>query len=122
MRKKVDFKSFAVAGVERQRGQYRYTVKDGADGTPWIAGEPAGTPLTIIGTAGEDLQIGFTLRSGTTYEEAKRVEKWMNDWLVDLMLYWQGDGALEEDWIWIARLFGVWPVTILPQQNINFLL
>jgi hypothetical protein len=87
MRKKVDFKSFAVAGVERQRGQYRYRVKEGENGTPWIDGEPAGNTLKIIGSAGEDLQIGFTLRSGTTYEEAERVAKWMDDWIADIMLY-----------------------------------
>jgi hypothetical protein len=85
MSKKHDFPAFA--GVERQRGQYRYTVTEWADGRPWIAGEPAGTPLTIIGTDGEDLQIGFTLRSGTTYEEAKRVANFMNDWMVDIMLW-----------------------------------
>jgi len=46
--------SWYPPGVAPQRGQYRYTVKEREDGTPWIAGEPSGDMLKIIGTEGDD--------------------------------------------------------------------
>jgi hypothetical protein len=52
-------------GVERQRGGYRFKVKDKEGETVWLIGEPAGSPLKIIGTTGEDLQVGFDLAAGT---------------------------------------------------------
>jgi hypothetical protein len=73
-------------GVEPQRGQYRYTVKEMADGTPWLFGEPVGDTLKIVGTKGDDLHIGFYLRPGATLEDAHRVAKCMNDWLLDTVL------------------------------------
>ncbi len=75
------------AGVEPQRGQYRYTVKEKEDGTPWIAGEPSGRPLKIIGTKGNDLGIGFTLRPDMTYQQAQEVAEYMNKWIVDIVLF-----------------------------------
>ncbi len=78
---------FFTAGVEPQRGDYRYKVAEKEDGTPWIAGEPAGSPLKIIGTKGNDLGIGFTLRPGTTYQQAQEVAKYMNTWIVDIVLF-----------------------------------
>jgi len=39
--------SHFITGVEPQRGQYRYTVKETADGRPWIAGEPAGDTIKL---------------------------------------------------------------------------
>ena len=79
--------SWYPPGVERQRGQYRYTVKEIGDERLWIVGEPVGDTLKIVGTEGEDLQIGFTLRSGATLDDADRVAKCMNDWIVDTVLY-----------------------------------
>jgi hypothetical protein len=74
------------SGVEPQRGQYRYVVKETADGTPWILGEPFGNTLKIVGTNGNDLHIGFYLRPGATLEDAHRVAASMNDWIVDTVL------------------------------------
>jgi len=80
-----------LSGVEPQRGQYRYTVKEREDGSPWIATEPAGVSLKIIGTNGSDLQIGFTLRPSTTLEEAHKVARTlarcMNDSIAEISLY-----------------------------------
>jgi len=78
--------TFHLTGVERQRGQYSYRVKETADGTPWIAGEPAGDPLKIIGTDGSDLEVGFTLRPGTTYQEALEVAKCTNEWIAEIVV------------------------------------
>jgi hypothetical protein len=46
-------------------GRYRFTVKETADGTPWLAAEPAGEK--IEGLYG---LLGFKLEKGTTLEEA----------------------------------------------------
>ena len=48
--------------------RFRFTVKESADGTPWIAAEPSGKLLPAI--PGE---LGFELKAGTSYEEAKSV-------------------------------------------------
>jgi len=79
--------SHFITGVEPQRGQYRYTVKETADGRPWIAGEPAGDTIKIVGAKGEDLNIGFTLQPGTTYQQAQDVAKYLNKWIVDIVLF-----------------------------------
>jgi hypothetical protein len=85
--KKKTTASWYFLGVERQRGQYLYAVKEREDGTPWIAGEPAGDTIKIVGTKGDDLEIGYTLRPGTTIEQARMVAKCMSDWIVDVVLY-----------------------------------
>lgn len=74
-------------GVERQRGQYRYTVKETGEGNPWIVGEPVGDTIKIVGAEGDDLEIGFTLRPGATLDDAHKVAKCMNDWIVNTVLY-----------------------------------
>jgi hypothetical protein len=83
--KKKTMASWYFLGVEPQRGQYFYAVKETGEGEPWIAGEH-GARLKIIGTKGNDLEIGFTLRPGTTHEQARKVAKCMNDWIVDTVL------------------------------------
>jgi hypothetical protein len=87
MRKKRMTISHFITGVERQRGQYRFTVKEKEDGTPWIAGEPVGDTLKIIGPKGDDLEIGFMLRPGTTIQQAHEVARCMNNWIVDTVLF-----------------------------------
>lgn len=79
--------SWFPPGVEPQRGQYRYTVKDDADGKPWLVGEPIGDTIKIVGADDEDRAIGFTLRPGATFDDANMVAKCMNDWIVDTVLY-----------------------------------
>lgn len=49
-------------------GDYLFTVKEFGDGTPWLMAElREGNDLSIL----ENGFLGFTLRSGTTYEEAQ---------------------------------------------------
>jgi hypothetical protein len=50
----------------RSAEELRPSVPVRLEGEPWIAGEPAGDRLKIIGTKGNDLEIGFTLRPWTT--------------------------------------------------------
>ena len=56
-----------------ERGEFRFAVKEGADGRPWIAAEPAGTSLVSIPG-----QLGFALRPGSTYDDAKTVASLLN--------------------------------------------
>jgi hypothetical protein len=56
-----------------ERGDFRFTVKESADGTPWIAAEPSGKLLPAIPG-----QLGFELKAGTNYEEAKSVAAFLN--------------------------------------------
>jgi len=67
-------KHTAMSDTERR---YRFAVKERVDGTPWLACEPTEGPP----------QIGFTLRPGTTPEQAHKVAQQMNDWVVDILLF-----------------------------------
>jgi hypothetical protein len=64
-----------MSGTER--GRYRFTAKERVDGACWLACEPIGGAP----------QIGFTLRPGTTLEQAHEVAQQMNDWIVDILLF-----------------------------------
>ena len=75
------------AGSIAHNGQYRYTVKESEDGKPWIAGEPIGDTIEIVGDDGEDLEIGFTLRPGATLDDAEKLAKYMNEWIADTLLW-----------------------------------
>jgi hypothetical protein len=75
-----------ATGAEPQRGNYSYRVKEGNSG-PWIAAEPAGNPLRIVGTEGQDLNVGFNLRPGATIEQATQIARLMNDWIVSIELF-----------------------------------
>jgi hypothetical protein len=48
-----------------ERGDFRFTVKESANGTPWIAAEPSGPPR-------------FRAKTRTNYEEAKTVASFLN--------------------------------------------
>ena len=48
-------------------------MKEGADGRPWIAAETAGKSLVSLPG-----QLGFELKPGSTYEDAKMVAAFMN--------------------------------------------
>jgi len=74
-------------GVERQRGEYHFTVKDKEGETVWLVAEPAGSPLKIIGTAGEDLQVGFDLAPGTTRSDAEALAQVMNRRIANIVLF-----------------------------------
>ena len=79
--------NWLATGVEPQRGRYSFRVKEAADGTPWIAAEPAGDTIKIVGSKGGDLQIGFFLRPGATIDDAQKVAEAMNRWIAETILY-----------------------------------
>ena len=56
-----------------ERGEFRFTVKEAADGRPWIAAEPAGKSLVTLPGL-----LAFELSPGTTYDDAKTVASFMN--------------------------------------------
>jgi hypothetical protein len=62
-------------------GRYRFTVKETARGTFWLAAEPAGK--TIDGLYG---LLGFELEQGTTLDEAHRIANLMNVRITSLTL------------------------------------
>jgi hypothetical protein len=64
-----------------QSGRYRFTVKETARGTFWLAAEPAGE--TIEGLYG---LLGFELEKGTTLAEAHRVADLVNERITSLTL------------------------------------
>lgn len=76
------------SGVEPQRGQYRWTVKESGTGTPWLLGEPVGETIKIVGATGEDdLEFGFYLRPGTNLQEAQEVASFLNDRITDVIVF-----------------------------------
>ena len=76
-----------LTGVEPQRGEYRFTVQEKEGDEVWLACEPTGIPLRIIGTKGEDLQVGFDLAAGTTRQEAEAVARAMNKAITPIVLF-----------------------------------
>ena len=50
-------------------------------------GEPTGSPLKIIGTTGEDLQVGFALAAGTTRRDAEALAQAMNTRIAYIVLF-----------------------------------
>jgi len=78
---------WSSTGVERQRGEYRFTVKDQEGETVWLVGEPTGSPLKIIGTTGEDLQVGFALAASTTRRDAEALAQAMNTRIAYIVLF-----------------------------------
>jgi hypothetical protein len=78
---------WSMTGVERRRGEYRFTVKDKEGETVWLVGEPAGSSLKIIGTAGEDLQVGFELAAGTTRCDAEALAQATNKCIAYIVLF-----------------------------------
>ena len=57
-------------------GEYAFTVKETGDGTPFIALEPRGTPLTGAGLPRGSFYLD--LRRGTTIEQARQLAKFCN--------------------------------------------
>jgi hypothetical protein len=53
---------WVATGVEPQRGKYSFRVKEDNEGESWIAAEPLGAGIKIVGRDGEDMDIGFRLR------------------------------------------------------------
>jgi hypothetical protein len=63
-----------------RRGQYRFTVRESAEGTPWLVAEPAAGAGLEVGN------IGFSLRPSATLEDAHEVAEFMNLWITELVL------------------------------------
>lgn len=63
-----------------EHGSYLFTVKEAADGSPWIMLEPRRTDVTAL----KEAFIGFGLRQGTTIEKAQEVADYLNRNLADL--------------------------------------
>jgi hypothetical protein len=78
---------WSMTGVERQRGEYRFTVKDKEGEIVWLVSEPVGIPLKIIGTTGTDLQVGFELAPGTTRPQAEALARAMNNGIAHIVLF-----------------------------------
>jgi hypothetical protein len=74
-------------GVEPQRGEYRFTVKDEEGDAVYLACEPVGIALKIVGTNGEDLQVGFDLVPGTTRSEAEALALAMNSAITHIVVF-----------------------------------
>jgi hypothetical protein len=67
--------------AETERGTYRFSVKETARGTFFLAAEPAGESLKgLYGL------LGFHLEDGTTFEEALRIADLMNNKITSLTL------------------------------------
>jgi hypothetical protein len=58
-----------------ERGKFAFTVKEFADGTPWIMTEPLRKTMPIL----DEAFIGFDLPDGTTFEQARKVAAFMNE-------------------------------------------
>jgi len=67
--------------AQTERGSYRFTVKETARGTFFLAAEPAGD--TLEGLYG---LLGFDLEEGTTLEDAMRIADLMNNKITSLTL------------------------------------
>lgn len=61
-----------------ERGHYSFRVAEYADGTPWIMTDPLWETdrLKILGKHGF---IGFDLKQGTTYEQARQVAEYLDN-------------------------------------------
>jgi hypothetical protein len=78
---------WVATGVEPQRGEYRFRVKDREGDAIWLACEPTGIALKIVGTNGEDMQVGFDLAPGTTRSEAEALARAMNNGITHIVLF-----------------------------------
>lgn len=63
-----------------ERGQCRFTVKEGADGRPFIALEPLGRAIEALG----DAFLGLTLRDSVNYAHAQQIAEILNDQVTGL--------------------------------------
>ena len=57
-------------------GEYTFTVKEDAVGTPHIVFEPSGGEHKFLKES--DGILGFELPKGTTYDEAKEIARFLN--------------------------------------------
>ena len=65
---------------QTDRASYVFTVKEYADGTPWIMLETLRDDLELL----KDGFLGFDLPKGTSFDKAKEIAKYMRDNLGDM--------------------------------------
>jgi hypothetical protein len=66
----------------RERGQYRFIVKESARGSFWVAAEPAGDTIKSL----DDCVLGFDLEPGATHGHAVSVADFLNRSIVAITL------------------------------------
>ena len=62
----------------RERGQYRFAVKEAGRGAFWIAAEPAGDTIKSL----DGRVLGFDLRREATHDDARAVADFLNQNIV----------------------------------------
>jgi hypothetical protein len=67
-----------------ERGRYRFTVKEGAEGRPFLAAEPIGDVIDAFTQLGAILSL--ELRPGITLEQSRDFERMINDWVTAVTL------------------------------------
>ena len=60
--------------AQTERGKYRFTVKESANGEPWIMLEPLGETLPLL----KNGFISFDLRAGITLDDAQKLTQELN--------------------------------------------
>ncbi|WP_267428745.1 hypothetical protein [Methylobacterium sp. GC_Met_2] len=63
-----------------ERGQCRFTVKEDAEGRPFIALEPLGGAVETFG----DVVLDLTLRASVNYAHAQQIAEILNDHVTGL--------------------------------------
>ncbi|GLH78112.1 hypothetical protein [Bradyrhizobium sp. SZCCHNS3051] len=61
----------SMTGVACRRGACQSTARDKEADAASVAAEPAGAPLKIVGTTGDDSQLSFELAAGATRGDAE---------------------------------------------------
>jgi hypothetical protein len=57
------------------RADYKFTVKEYGDGTPWLMLEPMTGDLPVLGGG----HLGLDLESGVTIQDAQEVARFLNE-------------------------------------------
>ena len=63
------------ATTDRARFLFKVAEYGGPDYTPWIMTEPHSDRLKVLGTDGF---IGFDLKPGTTFDQAREIAQYLN--------------------------------------------
>jgi hypothetical protein len=75
-----------LTGTERQRDEYRWIVKQ-TGGRWWLAAEPCGARLKIVGPERNDLQMALNLRSRISRVQAQKLAEVMNARIANIELF-----------------------------------
>jgi hypothetical protein len=67
-----------------ERGQYRFTVKEGAEGQPFIALEPMGETIDAFDQLGA--RLALDLRPGISLDEAWEISTRLDRWITSVAL------------------------------------